>query len=832
LLYAWRGYQAPWVAEGAPSPLLFEGLILALLLPVCLVAIQRVLQGAIRGSLEEAGNWPRWQRVELLGFALFVLAGALPAPLMARTLALAAGTVLLHAVGAAVLLRKRGRDKVASSQAWIPALFLVSGFAALIYQVVWQRVLFTTFGVNSESVTVVVSVFMFGLGMGALAGGWLQRRFPAQRLRLFLVLEGLIGAFGLASLELIGMVGAASGETSTVSLVLRVYSILAIPTLLMGATLPVLVAFLQDYYRNIGKTVAQLYALNTLGSALAAFATVSMIFVLAGLKTAVLIAAACNLVTAWLIADASRRRALLPAAPVEPERDEPVAGGDTIPFAAALALLALVGFVSLSQEIVWFRLLGFMSGTRPDVFGFMLAAFLLGIAGGSLRAKSACGPGASPAALMARWMLTATAIFYLAAPLLAQVADAIGAAVALTFAYLAVAAVAYFSGGMLPLLVQMAVRQRERDGTQLMAWLYFANIIGATAGPLITGFILLDRVSLQDSIAWISGLGLLVVAALAVLVRTARVRNLFLGGCVAAVAAGWTLHGAIFAGYLEKSQYAPLHKPFAAVVENRAGIITVAAMSGGDTMFGGGVYDGRFNTNPVTNSNQVDRAYMLAALHRDPADVLEIGLATGSWTWAISRLDTVKHITVVEINKGYPAVAAHYPAVAGIFTDPKVTVEIDDARRWLRNHPQRKFDAIVMNATFHWRSNATNLLSREFLELCREHLNPGGVVYYNTTSSQDVVFTAAHVFRHVTMVSNFVAASDAPFDQTPDEKRAHLLRFRGLDGKPFFEQDEAHRRKLAELSRMVLPELRETMLGDPRWQVVTDDNMAVEYKRR
>src|SRR6266542_57643 len=87
-------------------------------------------------------------------------------------------------------------------------LFLVSGFAALIYQIVWQRVLFTAFGVNIESITIIVAVFMFGLGVGSLVGGRLSRRFPQHLPQLFLVCEIAIGLFGLGSLPLIRAVSA------------------------------------------------------------------------------------------------------------------------------------------------------------------------------------------------------------------------------------------------------------------------------------------------------------------------------------------------------------------------------------------------------------------------------------------------------------------------------------------------------------------------------------------------------------------------------------------------------------------------------------------------
>ena len=834
LLAALDGLRQPLAAHGAPAPAFLDALVLLAVLPPALLLVHRLMQQQAARFLDAPGQL-RFARFAPWTYPLLPLAGLAAEPGVALTMALVVALLLVQAIAFALLLGKGGRDRVVTSPGWVPLLFLVSGFSALIYQVVWQRVLFTTFGVNTESVTVVVSVFMFGLGVGALLGGYLQQRYPARLLRIFLLLETGIGLFGLASVDLIGLAGATAGAVSPAALVLRVYAVLAIPTLLMGATLPVLVAFLQGYYRNIGKTIGQLYALNTIGSAVAAFATVSVIFVLTGLKAAIVIAALCNLATAWLIFDAARRHG--PAAQVaEPDAQAEAVPAQALPYWVVFCLLALVGFISLSHEILWFRLLGYMSANKPQVFGLMLAAFLVGIAAGSLRAKAICEGDAPAGAFLLKSLLAATLAFYLAMPAIAQLTAWFGSALGLVAGYGAVGLVAFYCGGLLPVLVHLGTPQRNGGSTLQVAWLYFANIIGATTGPLITGFWLLDRYSLRDSVALLSALTLAVAALLAwrLAAPGRRLPSLALPALATSVVvlAAWGLHGLLFQGYLEKMLYAQGDaRPFRSTLENRAGIITVEAAAE-DVMYGSGIYDGRFNTDPVANTNGIDRAYMVAALHPQPREVLEIGLSTGSWTRVLSSYAPLRRLTVVEINKGYPAVAASYPQIAGIFRNDKVDVTIDDARRWLRNNPQRRFDVIVMNNTFHWRSNSTNLLSREFLELCRSHLNPGGVLYYNSTGARDVAYTAAHVFGHVTMVNTFVAASDAPFDMGAADRRANLLQFR-LDGdKPLFEASPAHRNKLEELSLRPLPELRDELLRDPRLQLVTDDNMAVEYKLR
>lgn len=184
----------------------------------------------------------------------------------------------------------------------LSALFFISGVAALVYQVAWQRTLFRYFGVNMEPVTIIVSIFMLGLGLGALAGGALSRQPPARLPVIFVLIELGIGLFGFASLPLIYAVGDAARASSLVAMGAAVYALLALPTFLMGATLPVLVAWLHHAYHDVGRSVARLYFVNTLGSALACFLTVDVIFAFTGLRGATRIAAACNLTVALLAA--------------------------------------------------------------------------------------------------------------------------------------------------------------------------------------------------------------------------------------------------------------------------------------------------------------------------------------------------------------------------------------------------------------------------------------------------------------------------------------------------------------------------------------------------
>src|SRR5690349_17751913 len=152
---------------------------------------------------------------------------------------------------------------------WLCVLFFVSGFPALLYQIVWQRTLFAIYGVNIESVTVVVSAFMLGLGLGSLAGGRISRIPGAPLLLLFGGAEIGIAAYGIASLPLFHWVAGFTAGAPPVQTGLLAFALVLIPTILMGATLPLLVAHLVKLSGNVGTSVGILYFVNTLGSAAA-----------------------------------------------------------------------------------------------------------------------------------------------------------------------------------------------------------------------------------------------------------------------------------------------------------------------------------------------------------------------------------------------------------------------------------------------------------------------------------------------------------------------------------------------------------------------------------
>lgn len=179
--------------------------------------------------------------------------------------------------------------------------FLCSGAAGLIYQVAWQRLLFANFGVDLISVCIIVSTFMLGLGLGALAGGWLGDRFPAATLKFFVLCEVAIGLFGLVSPFLIRALGIWLSDASFAVSGLANFLLMLIPTFFMGATLPVLIAHLVRVWHNVGAATGHLYALNTLGAMLGCSLTAFWLFHFIELDQTIYLAAAINFSVAGVV---------------------------------------------------------------------------------------------------------------------------------------------------------------------------------------------------------------------------------------------------------------------------------------------------------------------------------------------------------------------------------------------------------------------------------------------------------------------------------------------------------------------------------------------------
>lgn len=726
------------------------------------------------------------------------------------------------------------------------ALFFVSGIAALLYQLVWQRALFTLFGVNIESVTIIVAVFIFGLGLGSLFGGHLSARPNLPPLRTFGLIECGIGAFGMISLPLFHTAaqitaGRSAWITGTISFLL-----LLLPTLLMGATLPFLVAHVVRRTGRVGESVGILYAVNTLGSALACFLAAALLMRTLGESGCVWLAAALNFfagITALITQ--YRSPAALDNANA-PLHAGPGPNSRTIPFAAGLFLAAASGFVALAYEILWYRYYSVLTGGLAGTLAQLLGAYLAGVGYGALAVRDAFRKDRFPTlphtmSAAAALLLWASVIAFLCGPAMSRLASVVPA-YAVTLTLPIIFAVTSLLGAIFPLLAQATVPSDNHSGRRI-SYFYLANILGSVAGTLAIGFVLMDHLSTPSVSILLLATGLLLSAVMLVTSPGWRHRKLLFTGALAALAL-LSVTGSLYQSFYERLILKHLYVPgtkFASVVENRSGVIAVAQDR---TVYGGGVYDGRFSTGLVNDINHIYRAYATAGFHQNPREVLMIGLSSGSWAQVIANNPNVEHLTIIEINPGYTELLPKYQAVESLPQNPKIKLVIDDGRRWLIAHPDRRFDLIVMNSSFHWRVHVTNVLSAEFLRLARQHLNPSGILYYNTTGSPEVLKTAATVFPYVLRVGNFAAASNQPIKLDRD-RWAAALRTYMIDGKPVFNlQKEEDQQRMAQVLAIAdtlhAPRNGDSLLeleddADIRkrlsgTRVITDDNMGTEWR--
>src|SRR5215470_9263644 len=290
----------------------------------------------------------------------------------------------LLAINVILLLAFVLRPRNASWQkdlVFLGLLFFVSGMPALVYQVVWQRTLFAIYGINSQSVAVIVTAFMLGLGAGSLVGGWLSSRFPKHGTFFFAIAELGVAIFGLCSLRIFHWASVYTAGANLGSVIIFSLCLLLVPTVLMGATFPLLVEYFVLHNNRVGASVSLLYFMNTSGSALASYLCAVVLLRNFGQSGSVSVAACANALvggTAYLIARGAGRTNEEAAVSEKTETEKA-----RLPLSLAIVLAGLSGFISLGFEITWYRVFALASADRAPAFAMMLATCLGGIAMGA-----------------------------------------------------------------------------------------------------------------------------------------------------------------------------------------------------------------------------------------------------------------------------------------------------------------------------------------------------------------------------------------------------------------------------------------------------------------
>ena len=721
---------------------------------------------------------------------------------------------------------------------FLSLLFFLSGMPALIYQVVWQRALFAIYGVNAQSVAVVVTAFMLGLGIGSLVGGRLSARFPKHGILIFGVAELGVAIFGLSSLSIFHWIAAYTAGASLGSIIFFCLALLLIPTVLMGATLPLLVEHLVLHTNRVGASVSVLYFVNTFGSAVACYLCGIFLLRNFGQSGSVTIAACINALvgaTAYLYTRSTEKRPVT-TVPDNPQDASAQAG---LPLPLAMQLAGLSGFIALGFEIAWYRVFALASSDRAPAFALLLSTYLAGIAAGSYLSEKWADTRGQKTAIqaVAVLLLLAGVISVYLPPLVASLMARKIPFLASAPAFFVTAALV---GSVFPLLCQLAVSPNQETGRRV-SYVYLSNIVGSAIGSLGIGFVLMQYVGLR---AVSLGLGLLAVllGTVVLLFNKGRLAmppvwaSVLVFASLIAIPISSGFYSLLFERLIFGSR-SEAGAPFVQVVENRNGVIGVTRDA---AVFGGGVYDGYFNVDPMDDSNLVARIYALSAFSPSPKRALVIGLATGSWGQILANHPQLESLDAVEINPGYLQLIPKYSMVSSFLENPKIHIYIDDGRRWLLAHPQARYDVIVANTTFNWRDHTSGLLSVEFFTLVRSHLNSGGIYYFNSTESDETIATALRVFPFALRVINFVAVSDSSITLDRTRWFAVLHQYK-IDGKIVFDPLNPAAQKV--LSAYTA--LADTLNAPPRFlglesseslrtrlehlPVITDDNMGLEW---
>jgi spermidine synthase len=628
-------------------------------------------------------------------------------------------------------------------------LFVGSGCAALIYEVVWFQLLQLVIGSSAISLGVLLGTYMGGMCLGSLL---LPRYIRTTRhpLRVYSAIElgiGICAILALFCLPLINTIYAAIAGHGAFGIVLRAV-IAAIcllpPTLLMGASLPAMARWVETtpagvswlgffYGGNIGGAV--------LGSLLAGF----YLLRLYDMPTATLVAVSINFAVSLISFYLSGKAPYRPidegkadaAAEAAPEGE--LRTGVRMVYVA----IAISGMCALGAEVVWTRLLSLMLGATVYTFSIILAVFLVGLGLGSGVAAQISRYMRRPAmALAVCQLLLAGAIAWTAYTLAVSlpywpINPTLSTSPWYTFqldllrCFWAILPAACLWGASFPFALAAAA-SRGGDGGKLAGGVYAANTAGAILGAVGFSIVVIPWVGTQDSqrvlIALAAIASAIVFVSLRNLARTATAI-----GVLAAIAVVWLVSAvapvpwlAIAYGRRMLIQTDPGRVLY--LGEGRNSSIAISELPGGAHYFhvSGKV---EASTEPYDMRLQRMLGHLPALIHNDPKSVLIVGFGAGVTAGTFVVHPGIQHITICELESLIPPAATQYFRAENynVMNDPRTKIYYDDARHFILTSKD-KYDIITSDPIHPWVKGTSTLYSKEYFELCKRHLNPGGVV--------------------------------------------------------------------------------------------------------
>jgi len=682
---------------------------------------------------------------------------------------------------------------------FLVVLFVGSGCAALIYEVIWLQLLELLVGSSAVSLGIVLGTFMGGMCVGSLL---LPRLVSLRRhpLRVYAALEAGIGLAALALLfgipSLSGVYAATGGPLIVRVLIAGVC--LLPPTMLMGATLPAIsrwVTLTPSGVRWLGWFYGGNLAGAVAGSLLAGFYLLRVF----DMATTTYLAAAINACVAAASWTLARRAPYTPSEVVASPAGSAPAGR------AVYLVAALSGFTALGCEVIWTRLLSLTFGATVYTFSLILALFLFGLGlGSAIGSATARRADAARTALGWCQAIVVAAIAWSAYMLLRvlpywPIPDMVRTDVWRTFqldllrAAVVVLPGAIAWGASFPLAIA-SLAERGRDAARLVGGVYAANTVGAIAGALGTSLVIAASLGSQR------GLQLTVlVAAVASAIAANRRRWLWLAPLAAGVVLAWTIAPVpdVLAAYGRRSAEWDGLTNILYAAEGRSTFVAVSRGSNGVVNYHAA---GKVQASVQAEDMRLQRllAHLSHLLVKQPANVLVIGCGAGITAGALSIAPGVEHLKIAEIEPLAARAAAAYFGEYNyhVLDNPRASLHIDDGRHFLST-TNETFDIITTDMVDPWVKGIATLFTREFFETAKRHLTRGGIVtqfvqLYQTNAEtvKSEIATFAQVFPHAIIFGNtnngqgydLVLVGESESDQPPIDVDAVQAR---LDSAPY-----------------------------------------------
>ncbi|HMI97252.1 MAG TPA: fused MFS/spermidine synthase [Micropepsaceae bacterium] len=634
----------------------------------------------------------------------------------------------------------------------VALLFAGSGCSALIYEIVWYQLLQLAIGSTAVSLGVLLATFMGGLCIGSLALPRILKgtgSFWLHPLRTYAAIELLIGVLGLIELVLIPFVGQAyltGPQAGFAGMLLRGLAAafcLLPPTILMGASLPAMARWIEASPRGVSWW-SLLYGANTLGAVAGCLIAGFYLLRLFDVNIATYAAVAINLCIAlgsFLLAARTPPR----LAPEDRAAPELAPSGNEIGIRWTIpAAIALSGASALGAEVVWTRLMGLMLGATVYAFSIILAVFLVGLAIGAAVA-SGMVRGINPR-LALGWcqMLAAVGIAWTAY----AIADALPywpvnpqLSKSPTFTFQidmartiwAILPATLFWGASLPFAFAAAAA-RGRDSGATVGGIYAANTAGAIFGALMVSLVLIPSIGTQNTqrallvLSTLSGLLVLIP-----LMRAARTPLLELSAGVAVGLAAlfvWGVHKVPdeLIAFGRRMGVTTGMSSILYTAEGRNSSIAVSQWSDGALQFH---VAGKVEASTEIYDMKLQRmlGHLPGLIHPNPSSVLVVGFGGGITAGTFTTYPSVKRIVICELEPLIPPTSTRYFADQnyGVMNDKRTQLVYDDARHFVAATVE-KFDIITSDPIHPFVKGSATLYSKEYFELVKSHLKPGGIV--------------------------------------------------------------------------------------------------------